>query len=86
MDEPYRHQGVGKALIEKSMDYARSKNLRALVLETQSCNEPAIRFYLSSGFRFIGLDSTHYSNTDILNREVRLEMGLNLSDLELNKE
>lgn len=86
VDEPFRHQGVGKALIAKAMDYARSKNLRALVLETQSCNEPAIRFYLSCGFRFVGLDSTHYSNIDILNREVRLEMGLNLPDLELDKE
>lgn len=86
VDEPFRHQGVGKALIAKAMHYARFKNLRALVLETQSCNEPAIRFYLACGFRFIGLDSTHYSNTDILDREVRLEMGLNLPNLELNEE
>ena len=82
VDEAYRHQGVGKALMTHAIDYARQKHARALVLETQSCNEPAIRFYLSCGFRLIGLDTTHYSNTDIFNREVRLEMGFDLPDFE----
>lgn len=86
VDEPFRHQGVGKKLMAKAIDYARSKNLRGLVLETQSCNEPAIRFYQSCGLRFIGLDATHYSNDDILKREVRLEMGLDLSNLELDEQ
>lgn len=66
----------------KAIDLAKAKHARALVLETQSCNEPAIRFYFSCGFRFIGLDTTHYSNSDILNREVRLEMGLDLPNFE----
>lgn len=86
VDEPFRHQGVGKKLMAKAIDYARSKNLRGLVLETQSCNEPAIRFYHSCGLRFIGLDATHYSNDDILKREVRLEMGLDLPDFELGEQ
>lgn len=86
VDEPFRHQGVGKKLMAKAIDYARSKKMRALVLETQSCNEPAIRFYQSCGLRFIGLDATHYSNGDILKREVRLEMGLDLSNLELDEQ
>ncbi len=82
VDESFRYQGVGKKLMVKAIDYARSKNLRGLVLETQSCNEPAIRFYQSCGLRFIGLDTTHYSNDDILKREVRLEMGLDMPNLE----
>ena len=86
VDEPFRHQGVGKKLMAKAIDYARSKKMRGLVLETQSCNEPAIRFYQSCGLRFIGLDATHYSNEDILKREVRLEMGLDLPNLELDEQ
>lgn len=82
VDEAHRHQGVGKALMAKAIDLAKAKHARALVLETQSCNELAIRFYFSCGFRFIGLDTTHYSNSDILNREVRLEMGLDLPNFE----
>lgn len=80
VDEAYRHQGVGKSLMAQAVDFARQKQARAVVLETQSCNEPAIRFYLSCGFRIIGLDTTHYSNRDILDHEVRLEMGLDMAD------
>lgn len=86
VDELFRHQGVGKTLMAKAIEYARSKNLRGIVLETQSCNEPAIRFYHSCGLRFIGLDAAHYSNEDILKREVRLEMGLDMPDFEPDKE
>jgi hypothetical protein len=46
-----------------------------LILETQSCNEKAIAFYLSCGFVVIGFDLCAYSNTDIENKEFRIEMG-----------
>ena len=78
VDETYRCQGIGKQLVAKAIETARSAGQRALVLETQSCNDPAIRFYLSCGFRLIGLDTTHYSNDDIQRGEVRLEFGLTL--------
>ena len=78
VDEDYRCQGIGKQLVAKAIEIARSAGQRALVLETQSCNDPAIRFYLSCGFRLIGLDTTHYNNDDIQRGEVRLEFGLSL--------
>ena len=74
--EEHRFQGIGKALIAKAIEIGKSGGQRALVLETQSCNDPAIRFYLSCGFNLIGLDSTHYQNDDIQRGEVRLEFGL----------
>ena len=74
--EEHRFQGIGKALIAKAIEIGKSGGQRALVLETQSCNDPAIRFYLSCGFNLIGLDSTHYQNDDIQRSEVRLEFGL----------
>ncbi len=49
-----------------------------LVLETQSCNAPAIDFYVKNGFILIGFDSTAYSNEDVVKKEVRIEMGLAL--------
>ena len=45
-----------------------------LVLETQSCNMPAIAFYLSRGFAIGGMDLFHYSNEDLEKHEVRIEM------------
>jgi len=76
--EERRGQGVGRALMERAVEAARSAGCRAMVLETQSCNDPAIRFYLANGFYLIGLDTTHYSNNDIAEKEVRLEFGRKL--------
>jgi ribosomal protein S18 acetylase RimI-like enzyme len=76
--EEHRHQGIGKMLMAKAIEIAKSGGNRALVLETQSCNDPAIRFYFSCGFNLIGLDSMHYQNDDIQRGEVRLEFGLML--------
>lgn len=78
VDEDLRYQGIGKALITKAVEIAKAGGQRALVLETQSCNDPAIRFYHSSGFELIGLDTTHYNNDDIQRNEVRLEFGMSL--------
>ncbi len=46
-----------------------------IVLETQSCNLNAISFYEKSGFTIIGFDLYAYSNDDLANNEVRIEMG-----------
>ncbi|HBO33237.1 MAG TPA: N-acetyltransferase [Anaerolineaceae bacterium] len=78
VDEDRRHQGIGKILIAKAVETAKVGGQRALVLETQSCNDPAIRFYQSCGFELIGLDTTHYNNDDIQRGEVRLEFGMSL--------
>jgi len=61
-----------------SLGIAKEKRARMLVLETQTCNVPAINFCLKQGFELIGFDTTHYSNKDIEKKEVRLELGLTL--------
>lgn len=76
--EKYRGMGIGNLLMDRAILFARRKRARMLVLETQSCNVPAIAFYLHRGFNLIGLDSAAYSNQDIHKREVRLELGLAL--------
>jgi ribosomal protein S18 acetylase RimI-like enzyme len=53
--------------------HAIKKRYRRLVLETQSCNFPAISFYLKCGFELCGFDLAGYSNSDLKNNEVRLE-------------
>jgi ribosomal protein S18 acetylase RimI-like enzyme len=76
--EEYRKKGIGTLLMDHAVKIAKEKGARALVLETQSCNAPAISFYLKHGFELIGFDSTAYSNDDLQKKEVRLEMGLKL--------
>lgn len=73
--EGRRRNGVGAALMKQAADEACRAGVRALVLETQSCNHPAICFYRKMGFSLIGCDLTAYSQTDVEKKEVRLEFA-----------
>lgn len=74
IEMPFRGRGYGRALLKFAQELCVAESFRELVLETQSCNDPAIHAYRSSGFKVMGLDLTHYSLQDIANKEVRLEM------------
>jgi ribosomal protein S18 acetylase RimI-like enzyme len=76
--EGFRRKGIGAFLMRYAIKVAKERGARMLVLETQTCNVPAISFYLKQGFELIGFDCTAYSNEDIKRKEVRLEMGLKL--------
>ncbi|MFW9969796.1 MAG: GNAT family N-acetyltransferase [Candidatus Odinarchaeota archaeon] len=78
VDEEYRRNGVGKQLLKFAVSKAKEWNCRAIVLECQSSNFPAISFYLKNGFSLSGCDFIAYSNQDIEKHEVRLEMSRKL--------
>ncbi len=71
----HRKKGVGGALMDVAKAICEKRDHRALILETQTCNENAIGFYLHEGFCLIGFDSCCYTNRDIERREVRLDLG-----------
>lgn len=73
--EELRRQGVGHALMAVAKEQAVLEHRRAIILETQSCNVGAIRFYQQEGFELIGFDSCCYSNRDRERREVRIDLG-----------
>lgn len=76
IDGAYRRQGIGTALMDLAMKRAKDEKRRVLMLETQSCNEGAIAFYLAYGFTLIGFDACAYQNNDISRKEVHMEMGI----------
>jgi len=76
--EQLRGKSIGTTLMRHAIEIAKQKAARMLVLETQSCNVPAIKFYFKQGFSLIGFDLAAYSNEDIKRKEVRLEFGLML--------
>lgn len=78
VDKKYRREGFGTYLFKHMLDEAVKTGARAIILEVQSCNDPAITFYLRQGLHFVGLNTMEYSNNDIENKEVRLEMGRRL--------
>lgn len=74
VNEEFRGKGIGKFLVSKAQEIALGEDFRLLVLETQTCNTPAIDFYLSCGFSFAGTNLYFYSNVDIEEDEVMIEM------------
>ncbi len=75
VDKKYRKMGIGKALMNFAKNLATEQGYRILVLETQNTNVPAIDFYFSQGFEFCGSNVFFYSNDDIGENEVMLEMA-----------
>ncbi len=78
VDPRYRKEGNGRTLMNYIENEAKSLGARALILEVQSCNDPAIKFYEKMGLHFVGLDLLAYSNEDLKQKEVRLEYGKRL--------
>ena len=76
--EPHRGHGIGKMLLEKVKELAKQEGYREIVLETQSCNVPAIGFYMGQGFKVVGIDLSCYTDADLERGEVRLEMAFKL--------
>ena len=74
-DSKNRAKGIGKLLLDAITDEAKKTKARMIVLETQSYNYNAIKFYLNNGFEIIGFDRYAYSNSDPSEHNMRIEMG-----------
>lgn len=59
VDPAYRGKGVGQALVEQVIDWARKRGLDHLVLEVEATNQPAIALYTRCGFRPTGQKQPH---------------------------
>lgn len=46
------------------------------MLETQTCNVPAITLYEQLGFALCRIDLCEYTNDDVRNREARIDLFL----------
>lgn len=60
-----RRQGWGSKLIREALDWGRARGLRAIVVETQSRNAPAIALAQQMGFSFSGYNEQHYREAEI---------------------
>lgn len=75
VDEKLRRKGCGRMLMDFAKSIAKERDYRMIILETQSRNTPAIDFYLSQGFVFAGTNLYFYSNDDIEEDEVMIELA-----------
>src|SRR5260221_5179041 len=71
----YQKQGIGKALMEKMLEWI--ENTKPIVLEVAAYNTNAINFYKSFGFK---------ENVPIKNEEAALQTGIVIPEIEMIKE
>lgn len=72
VDEGARRKGIGAKLVDAALTCAQESGVRAVFVETQVTNGPAIRFYRARGFRPCGLNDHFYTNDDARHGEVAL--------------
>jgi ribosomal protein S18 acetylase RimI-like enzyme len=60
-----RQRGVGRKLVERAKEWGDARRLRQLLLETQTKNVPAVRFFQHCGFTFCGYNDHYYPKGDI---------------------
>ena len=58
--ETHRRRGIGRALLEQAVDWARDTGISKLELHVFPWNEAAIRLYETFGFEREGLRRDHY--------------------------
>ena len=56
----YRRRGIGRALLEQAVAWARTADVRKLELHVFPWNEPAIALYEAFGFAREGVRTGHY--------------------------
>ena len=58
--ESCRGKGIGRLLVGRMLDLAKSRGVEDIFLEVRVSNDPAIRLYRSFGFEPVGLRKDYY--------------------------
>jgi ribosomal protein S18 acetylase RimI-like enzyme len=72
VDPEYRGEGIGRALMLRALEWARSKGFPGMMLETQDNNVAACRLYERCGFTLCGFDTHLYKGLDPSTDEIAL--------------
>lgn len=76
VDPEHRGHGIGRTLLERSIEEARLRGARSLYLEVRESNEAARALYDTAGFETVGRRTGYYSGP----REDACVMRLNLQN------
>ncbi|AXT26976.1 GNAT family N-acetyltransferase [Ruegeria sp. AD91A] len=68
-------KGIGSALLQVAIDHCRNKGRTEIWLTTNSENAPAIDFYLSKGFRQVGVTDFRIADQAYPNHVLALNMS-----------
>jgi ribosomal protein S18 acetylase RimI-like enzyme len=56
VDDAYKHQGVGQALFDLSVEWSRGQGIVQMKIECQNNNVPAVKFYHKQGAVLSAID------------------------------
>ncbi len=59
-----RNKGIGSDLLKEIINISTKLQSKAITLEVNENNEPAIKLYKKYGFNQVGLRKKYYNNTD----------------------
>jgi streptothricin acetyltransferase len=72
VDARFRKLGLGRALVERVVDWAKGRGFPGVMLETQNNNVAACRLYESCGFELGGFDRCLYKGLNRMTDEIAL--------------
>lgn len=77
VDPAHRGCGVGQALVEQVIEWARERGMAHLLLEVAATNQPAIALYTRCGFRLTGGMKPHptYPGLEEVMMKLTLDRG-----------
>jgi DNA-binding MarR family transcriptional regulator/GNAT superfamily N-acetyltransferase len=73
-----RGRGLGEALVNECVRFARTAGYRKIVLWTQSMLTPALRIYQKAGFRFVKEEPHHSFGRELVSQEWELDLASEL--------
>jgi len=78
VEDAYKRQGVGQALFDMAVQWARKEGLTQLKIECQNNNVPAVKFYHKQGAVLSAIDEYAYYNEPQYRHETQLIWVLDL--------
>jgi RimJ/RimL family protein N-acetyltransferase len=80
VDYDYRRQGLGQALGYAIIQAGRDRELRAVVAETLTNNDPAQQYLAKLGFQLSGMDVRRHTNHDLVKEQATLFWYLEIGE------
>jgi GNAT superfamily N-acetyltransferase len=74
VDAAVRRQGIGAALVQKVIDWARARGSARLLIWITANNDPALALYDRQGFRLTGVKRPTVHTPDLVECEMVLEL------------
>lgn len=72
VDYDHRRQGLATVMVYQIIEQARSRELRAVVAETRTNNFPVNQLFQKLAFELSGLDTSRFSNHDLVKEAATL--------------